>query len=73
MVHELIGIRNGRVDLSGVPDIKPELKVIQLPSRSTKNIIRMQGHQGEKLSKNNASLLFLHCLLIQLIGNCVVV
>jgi hypothetical protein len=27
MVHELIGIKNGRVDLSGVPDIKPELKV----------------------------------------------
>ncbi|KAF9297542.1 vacuolar protein sorting-associated protein 45 [Linnemannia elongata] len=30
MVHELIGIRNGRVDLSGVPDIKPELKEIVL-------------------------------------------
>ena len=27
MVHELIGIRNGRVDLSNVPGIKPELKV----------------------------------------------
>lgn len=28
MVHELIGIKNGRVDLSNVPGIKPELKVI---------------------------------------------
>ena len=27
MVHELLGIRNGRVDLSGVPDIRPEMKV----------------------------------------------
>lgn len=27
MVHELIGIRNGRVDLSHVPDVRPELKV----------------------------------------------
>ncbi|KAK3817205.1 MAG: Sec1-like protein [Benniella sp.] len=30
MVHELIGIRNGRVDLSGVPGIRPELKEIVL-------------------------------------------
>lgn len=30
MVHELIGIKNGRVDLSNVPGIKPELKVIFL-------------------------------------------
>ncbi|KAI1919019.1 vacuolar protein sorting-associated protein 45 [Ophidiomyces ophidiicola] len=28
MVHELLGIRNGRVDLSDVPDIRPELKEI---------------------------------------------
>lgn len=27
MVHELLGIQNGRVDLSHVPDIRPELKV----------------------------------------------
>ena len=27
MVHELLGIRNGRVDLGHVPDIRPELKV----------------------------------------------
>ncbi|KAF2093958.1 vacuolar protein sorting-associated protein 45 [Rhizodiscina lignyota] len=30
MVHELLGIRNGRVDLSNVPDIRPELKEIVL-------------------------------------------
>ncbi|OJD16723.1 hypothetical protein AJ78_03149 [Emergomyces pasteurianus Ep9510] len=28
MVHELLGIDNGRVDLSSVPDIRPELKEI---------------------------------------------
>ena len=27
MVHELLGIRNGRVDLSHIPDVRPELKV----------------------------------------------
>ena len=27
MVHELLGIQNGRIDLSLVPDIRPELKV----------------------------------------------
>ncbi|KAI0753897.1 Sec1-like protein [Irpex lacteus] len=30
MVHELLGIQNGRVDLSLVPDIRPELKEITL-------------------------------------------
>jgi hypothetical protein len=30
MVHELLGIQNGRVDLSLVPDIQPELKVCLL-------------------------------------------
>ncbi|KAF2430437.1 vacuolar protein sorting-associated protein VpsB [Tothia fuscella] len=30
MVHELFGIRNGRVDLSDVPDIRPEMKEIVL-------------------------------------------
>lgn len=30
MVHELIGVNNGRVDLSDVPDIRPELKEIVL-------------------------------------------
>lgn len=27
MVHELLGIQNGRVDLSAVPDVRPELRV----------------------------------------------
>jgi len=27
MVHELLGIHNGRVDLSEVPDVRPELRV----------------------------------------------
>jgi vacuolar protein sorting-associated protein 45 len=30
MVHELLGIHNGRVDLSDVPDIRPELKEVVL-------------------------------------------
>ncbi|KAK2594454.1 Mitochondrial Translation Optimization [Conoideocrella luteorostrata] len=30
MVHHLLGIQNGRVDLSGVPDVRPELKEIVL-------------------------------------------
>ncbi|KAI0712517.1 vacuolar protein sorting-associated protein 45 [Earliella scabrosa] len=30
MVHELMGIQNGRVDLSLVPDIRPELKEVTL-------------------------------------------
>ncbi|CAG8952031.1 hypothetical protein HYFRA_00000767 [Hymenoscyphus fraxineus] len=30
MVHELLGIRNGRVDLSDVPDVRPELKEVVL-------------------------------------------
>lgn len=28
MVHDLLGITNGRVDLSNMPDIRTELKVI---------------------------------------------
>ncbi|KAI9646587.1 vacuolar protein sorting-associated protein 45 [Ciborinia camelliae] len=30
MVHELLGIKNGRVDLSEVPEIRPELKEVVL-------------------------------------------
>jgi len=30
MVHELLGIQNGRVDLSDVPDVRPELKEVVL-------------------------------------------
>jgi len=31
MVHELIGIQNGRVDLSGAPDITDDLRVRHSP------------------------------------------
>ncbi|KAJ1769990.1 vacuolar protein sorting-associated protein 45 [Coemansia sp. RSA 1813] len=30
MIHELIGINNGRIDLSYVPDIRPEVKEVML-------------------------------------------
>jgi vacuolar protein sorting-associated protein 45 len=30
MVHEILGIHNGRVDLSDVPDVRPELKEVVL-------------------------------------------
>ncbi|RDW89439.1 putative vacuolar protein sorting protein VpsB [Coleophoma cylindrospora] len=30
MVHELLGIQNGRVDLSDIPDVRPELKEVVL-------------------------------------------
>ncbi|KAI9718947.1 MAG: hypothetical protein M1812_003832 [Candelaria pacifica] len=30
MVHELLGIHNGRVDLSDIPDVRPELKEVVL-------------------------------------------
>lgn len=32
MVHELLGIENGRVDLSDVPDVRPEFKVSRTSS-----------------------------------------
>ncbi|KAH9042182.1 Sec1 family-domain-containing protein [Lactarius pseudohatsudake] len=41
MVHELLGIRNGRVDMSGVPDIRPELSEITL---TTSTDPFFQGH-----------------------------
>lgn len=31
MIHELLGIHNGRIDLSGMPDVRPEFKVRGLP------------------------------------------
>ncbi|KAI9465550.1 Sec1-like protein [Lactarius psammicola] len=41
MVHELLGIRNGRVDMSRVPDIRPELSEITL---TTSTDPFFQGH-----------------------------
>ena len=40
MVHELLGIRNGRVDMSRVPDIRPELAVR----------LRINSHIGRLIS-----------------------
>ncbi|KAJ8474963.1 hypothetical protein ONZ51_g6862 [Trametes cubensis] len=34
MVHELLGIQNGRVDLSLVPDVRPELKEVTLTTNT---------------------------------------
>ena len=31
MVHELLGIHTGRVDLKDVPDVRPELRVCHVP------------------------------------------
>lgn len=70
MVHELIGIRNGRVDLSEVPDIRPELKEVVLSQDQDpffkKNMylnfgdlggnIRDYLEQYQSKSKNNASI-----------------
>lgn len=44
MVHGMIGIHNGRVDLSNVPDIKKELKVtleILFRNKATRTIMLM--------------------------------
>jgi hypothetical protein len=42
MVHELLGIINGRVDLSLVPDISPELKVWPISNDAT--LFDCHGH-----------------------------
>ncbi|KAG0145717.1 hypothetical protein CROQUDRAFT_78586 [Cronartium quercuum f. sp. fusiforme G11] len=50
MVHELLGIKNGRVDLSSTPDIRPELKEIVLSSEQdpffAKNLYANFGDLG---------------------------
>ena len=46
MVHELLGIRNGRVDLSTVPDIRSELKVCLFIRRSYKIIDTSSGNHS---------------------------
>ena len=37
MVHQILGIHNGRVDLSDVPDVRPELKVDIAAGIKTRN------------------------------------
>ena len=47
MVHELLGIQNGRVDLSKVPEIRPELSVsgmVSLPFLQSSCARRILGN-----------------------------
>ncbi|KAJ3834993.1 Sec1 family-domain-containing protein [Lentinula raphanica] len=53
MVHELIGIQNGRVDLSSVPDIRPELSEVTLTT-STDSFF--QSHHLETFGDLGTSL-----------------
>jgi vacuolar protein sorting-associated protein 45 len=54
MVHELFGIRNGRVDLSEVPDIRPEMKVCTAIALSRLICILMR--LGRKLFSNKTKI-----------------
>lgn len=46
MVHELLGINNGKVDLRDVPDIRPEMKVmINIWSLFITSLIRNAGNR----------------------------
>ncbi|MBW0507633.1 hypothetical protein O181_047348 [Austropuccinia psidii MF-1] len=53
MVHEILGIENGRVDLSGVPDIRSELKEIVLSAEQdpffAKNLYANFGDLGASI------------------------
>ncbi|OJJ43747.1 hypothetical protein ASPZODRAFT_135767 [Penicilliopsis zonata CBS 506.65] len=55
MVHELIGINNGRVDLSDVPDIRPELREIVLSQDQDpffkKNMYQNFGDLGQNIKE----------------------
>ncbi|KAJ3747117.1 Sec1 family-domain-containing protein [Lentinula detonsa] len=53
MVHELIGIHNGRVDLSSVPDIRPELSEVTL---TTSTDPFFQAHHLETFGDLGTSL-----------------
>ncbi|TRM64040.1 Sec1-like protein [Schizophyllum amplum] len=44
MVHELLGIQNGRVDLRTVPDIRPELSVRAFPPPPSRWLIFTGNH-----------------------------
>lgn len=61
MVHELIGINNGRVNLSLVPDIRPELAVsiLHLLTRSIYpqcSLRRSHCRQAQTLSSRHTTL-----------------
>ncbi|KAL1959363.1 hypothetical protein VTO42DRAFT_2166 [Malbranchea cinnamomea] len=55
MVHELLGINNGRVDLSEVPDIRPELKEIVISQDQDpffkKNMYQNFGDLGSNIKE----------------------
>ncbi|KAH7105143.1 Sec1-like protein [Auriculariales sp. MPI-PUGE-AT-0066] len=55
MVHELIGIQNGRVDLSNAPDVRPELREVTLtPSTDSffaSNALATFGDLGQTLKQ----------------------
>lgn len=53
MVHEILGIDNGRVDLSGAPEVRPELKEIVLSTEQdgffAKNLYANFGDLGASI------------------------
>jgi hypothetical protein len=55
MVHELLGINNGRVDLGNVPEIRPELKEIVLAQDQDpffkKNMYQNFGDLGQNIKE----------------------
>ncbi|KAJ5518370.1 Short-chain dehydrogenase/reductase SDR [Penicillium expansum] len=55
MVHEMLGINNGRVDLQDVPDIRPELKEIVLAQDQDpffkKNMYQNFGDLGQNIKE----------------------
>ncbi|KAG0310690.1 vacuolar protein sorting-associated protein 45, partial [Dissophora globulifera] len=51
MAHELIGIRNGRVDLSAVPGIKPELKRPRRVLSKKNNMFLNVGDLGANIKR----------------------
>eukprot|EP00127_Corallochytrium_limacisporum_P006953 Clim_evm7s239 gene=Clim_evmTU7s239 len=51
MIHELLGIKNNRVDLSGLPGVKPEMKEVVLSTEQDEFYARnWHGNYGEVAS-----------------------
>ena len=57
MVHELLGIRNGRVDMSQVPDIRPELSVCYYMIWHVECRALTRNHTGNHIDHINGSVL----------------
>jgi hypothetical protein len=51
MVHELLGIQNGRVDLRMVPDIQQELSVSLMLSSELSPSIQPTGNNANDLNR----------------------